>query len=172
MKKNKILLISIIVVISLCCISYIVLNAINSKKPSPWTVLTTPLEKSVVDDLCEKLDLTTSERNKLCDGEKVYADEFLISLRRTFPSGCSYEMVEAKLSNYQAKTNLLEEVNYLTVYYDFRGDGVIMMGFLFVDNELYSVNSTQNYDDWYPVRLLQLTREAQTKQPLTPTPNN
>ena len=172
MKIKRILLVTIVVLLSFCCIYYFVVRETHQNQPPPWYVLTTPLERNVVDDLCAKLNITESEQQKLCLNEEVYADEFVEVIRRTFPLGSSYEIVQEKLSSYQSRIVEAEDENYLHAFYDFRGDEVIEISIRFKNNELFRIGSTQNYDDWFPGRLLHLTMEAQTKQAVTPTPNN
>lgn len=170
MKIKRILLITIVILLVSCCIYYFVVRETHQNQPPPWYVLTTPLEKSVVDDLCAKLNITESEQQKLCSNEEVYADEFVGVIRRTFPIGSSHEMVEAKLSEYQSDFFQSEDGVYKYHFYDFKGDKVIEIRIIFKENGLFRIGSTQNYDDWFPGQLLHLTREAQTKQSLTPTP--
>ncbi|PKO12771.1 MAG: hypothetical protein CVU39_22655 [Chloroflexi bacterium HGW-Chloroflexi-10] len=171
MKIKRILLITIVILFVSCCIYYFVVRETHQNQPPPWYVLTTPLERSVVDDLCAKLNITESEQQKLCSNEEVYADEFVEVIRRTFPLGSSYETIQEKCAVYQSRFVSSEDGVYLYVYYDFRGDEVIEIAAYFTNNKLTSIGSTQNYDDWYPGRLLQLTREALTKQSVTPTPD-
>jgi len=134
---------------------------VSTKKEPPWYSLTSPLEQSVVNDLCEKLDIRVGERKSLCSGEEIYADEFLGAIRRTFPKGSSYEMVQDKLSDYQSRIVKPEGGYYFNVFYDFRGDEVIEIRINFQNNELFRVGSTQNYDDWFPGQIKYLTEEAQ-----------
>jgi len=121
------------------------------------------LEQRVVDDLCKKLTLSRKEQRNLCSGEKdVYADEFLYALRSNFPKGAAYDTVQEQLAEYQIKVNRLD--NHMSVYYDFRGDGVILMEFYFTNDKLYNIFSNQNYDDWNPGRIKHLTEEAALTQ--------
>lgn len=164
MKRNsKTLSIIVIVLIFLCCGSWMVVRWVNGSKIPPWYSLTSPLEQNVVDDLCKKLTLNCKEQRNLCSGEKdVYADQFLYALRRTFPKDSTYDNIQEQLAGYQKKVNRLD--NYTTVYYDFKGDDVILMEFYFVDNRLYNIFSDQNYDDWNPGQITHLTEEAALTQ--------
>jgi len=163
MNKKKILLIIFVILLFFCCISYFVIRNNFKQKEPPWYVLTSPLEKEVIEDLCQKLELTEPEREKLCEGESVYADEFLIAIRRTFKSGGNFEFVEGKLSGYLSRLVESDDGTYLYTYYDFKGDGVIEIAIYYKNKKLISVGSTQNYDDWYPGRFKQLTEEAKPK---------
>jgi len=163
MNKKRIVLLVIISVMVICCVTYVVLSLMPPKEPPPWYVLTSPLEQSVVDDLCGKLDLTAKEREKLCIGQAVYPDQFLDAFKRTFPAGSSYEAVQEKFMGYQSRLVRSDDGKYMYTYYDFRGDGVIEIAFDYKNHKLISLGSTQNYDDWYPGRLKQLTEEAQQR---------
>ena len=137
-------------------------NNFQRKEP-PWYVLTSPLEREVINDLCQKLELTEPEREELCEGESVYADEFLNAIRRTFKPGSDYETVESKLSVYLSRFVKSDDGTFIYSYYDFKGDGVIEIAIYYKNNEIISVGSTQNNDDWYPGWLKQLTEEAKPK---------
>ena len=130
MSKKRIIIIVSLSLIIICCVAYLVASVLPSQEPPPWYVLTSPLEQSVVDDLCQKLDLTTKERETLCEGQPVYADQFLNAFKRTFPKDSSYEMIQEKLWEYQSQLVRSDDGKYIDVNYDFKGDGVIEIGFI------------------------------------------
>jgi hypothetical protein len=114
--------------------------------------VTSPLEPSVVHDLCQKLDLPVDD--PLCQSKAVvYAPDFFPAVRAEFKPGmATYEDVQEKLAVYQYKYGPLVTVAdgtaYYRCWYDFKGDRVFPVVFVFTEDGLLERLSTTIGDDW------------------------
>lgn len=103
-------------------------------RPKVYEV-TSPLEATVVQDLCQKLAL--SEDGPLCQpGAIVYAPDFFSAVRASFEPGVTtYDDVQEKLGSYQYKRGELitqaDGTAYFVCDYDFNGDRVFPVSFFF-----------------------------------------
>lgn len=116
----------------------------------PWRKDTKPLPPEMVLDLCETFNV---DDKKLCDDNKpVYADQFFGIIRESFPSEITtYDDVEAKLSAYQVeKGDLIIQPGSYNCYemvYDFVGDSINNMTFIFYENNQL-IRIMFNYGDY------------------------
>jgi hypothetical protein len=101
---------------------------------------TTPLSKSVVDDICSKLMIEkTSENCK--DGAVVYMPDFYDDIKTYFwnlPSqDRTYHTVQDKLGAYLIECAKPNPNGHFRCRYDLRGDGVYSIAFYFDENDIY-----------------------------------
>ncbi len=141
------------VVILACVVLIIAVPTIVSRITRPKVhEVTSPLEAAVVQDLCQKLAL--SEDDPLCrPGAVVYAPDFFPAVRASFEPGVTtYDDVQEKLGSYQYKhgslVTLADGTAYFRCWYDFEGDHVFPVVFIFTDDGILERISATVGDDW------------------------
>ena len=145
----------VIVVCVLVPVSLFLLLAISTwigrlKKPKIHEV-TSPLEAEVVHDLCQKFDLLKDDSS--CQpGAVVYAPDVFPAIIHSFEPGVTtYDDVQEKLGRYlyerEPTTTLADGSTYFVSAYDFRGDRVFTIGFLFGGDGVLQRILPAVYDD-------------------------
>jgi hypothetical protein len=136
-----------------CMSSIIVIPTIVSRLTRPKVhEVTSPLETGVVRDLCQKL--TLPEDDPLCQpGAIVYAPDFFPAVRASFEPGITtYDDIQGKLGSYQYEckppVNLVDGTAYFRCWYDFKGDRVFPVVFIFTDDSILERLSATVGDDW------------------------
>jgi hypothetical protein len=104
----------------------------------PWREQTSPLSKEVLQDLCNRFSMAAND-TRCADTAIVYADEFFPLIKEKFPKAQStYDEVNRLLKPYETKRQPLftqaEGKNYLTVTYDFTGDRINEVIFMFTES--------------------------------------
>ncbi len=122
-------------------------NIYNQVK-SDYTRNTTPLTAEVVNDICEKFDLSTADE-RCQPSAVVYAPEFFSDIEAYFtalPSDlANYETVQSKLGiylEYQTPVvHVANGVSYFECSYDLRGDRVTYIVIWFTpEGEIIKIN--------------------------------
>jgi hypothetical protein len=134
--KFLLILTAITVGLFQCLIILIVGSTVFSRLTKPTVKeVTSPLETAVVLDLCSALAMPQDSR--VCQpGAVVYAPDFFPAVRASFQPGQStYEDVQSKLARYQYEyepvVTTASGYSYFRAWYDFRGDRVFPVGFIF-----------------------------------------
>lgn len=105
-----------------------------------YTLHTTPLDKSVIEDICQKLDIQTSSAN--CQPNAVvYAPDFFDEIKAYFrdlpDQDKTYTIVQDKLGNYLVFCNEPNPDGHYRCRYDLRGDNRYPVFFRFDKNNFY-----------------------------------
>jgi hypothetical protein len=114
--------------------------------------VTSPLEPSIVHDLCQKLDLPAGD--PLCQsGAVVYAPDFFLAVKAEFTPGVTtYEDVQEKLAAYRYRrepvVRLADGTASYRCWYDFQGDRVFPVVFVFTEDGLLEQLLADTGDDW------------------------
>jgi hypothetical protein len=149
-----ILLLAVSVLLVPCCYG-IIFEAVvlrNYATRPKWHEITTPVPPTVVQDVCQKLNLPGDRR--LCrPGAVVYAPELFPFIKRAFTPGVTtYEEIEQALGQYRYHCE--EPVTYpglgLTLFrcwYDFNQDHVFPFVFSFTDDGVLETIFADPYGD-------------------------
>jgi hypothetical protein len=145
-KKIVIVTIAAIVGLFLLLISFIAVRGVligfwDVPEKLNWKEKTTPLDPTIVRDLCMAFSLRLDDTR--CQPDSiVYAPEFFDVIRETFaPSTgtwATYDKVEGKIGKYQYKleppVTQADGTTYFVAKYDLRGDQVFPIGMFFDGN--------------------------------------
>jgi hypothetical protein len=136
---------------ALCGVSAIPLLVYRIKRPSIEEA-TDPLDATTVRDLCESLDMP--EHAPQCEpGASVYATDFVQAVRASFPPGqATYADVHARIGRYEYELEdpltMSDGEKTFRAQYDFKGDRVFRIGFVFsADGTLRRILASP-YDSW------------------------
>jgi hypothetical protein len=120
---------------------YGTISIISYLRKPVYAELTSPLERSVVQDVCMQLSIPTTQ-SPCQEGQRVYAPDFFGLIHSTFKVGINtYDDVEEKIGKYRFdcetpvtyRTRTGFDTNY-RCWYDLNGDRVYKFGFRFTLN--------------------------------------
>lgn len=127
-----ILLLGALMCVLLCVLTTPIRKQRNRERTNAYTI---PLQSVVAQDLCSKLDLPgTDSRCKA--GAVVYATDFFHDIDRPFKlNESTYEDVQALFGEYQfdceSRVTTADDFSYFICDYDFTGDRVYWVSFVF-----------------------------------------
>ena len=151
--KNTSKIIKISVAILLCSVIlyfivplavhiYTTLQRYNERiaSQSDYTKITTPLPRSIVDDICSKFEIDPNDTRCL-PGAVSYGPDFFEDIKSYFKGlprqDQTFATVEEKLGPYLISCEKPDNEGYYSCSYDLRGDGRYRIGVFFTKDNFY-----------------------------------